>query len=240
MTHDNSSEFAAHERFLRHAIAFEATVEQVGQSVRATSIASYKIEWLDARMILLACSGNLFFSRAGAPGITNSSISHRLLLVCAFFQGTTVTESLVSEGQYIKATSALKQDYELLTRIREVKAGQAVAGQTPNVRHAPEGSQRFYGELNKIAHPSNPDLLTQVLAITRDGDSVGPSPVPKFAPTTAASLYELHVWLILEVFREQLLLFLELYPNETDLLPSIMPHFAIALAALEKAGFIFS
>ena len=47
--------------------------------------------------------------------------------IAAFIEGTKVSERLIIDGQYAKATAALKQDYELRTRIHEFRAAHAKA-----------------------------------------------------------------------------------------------------------------
>src|SRR5205823_6417251 len=51
--------------------------------------------------------------------------------VAGFIQGIGATERLISEAQYLKAAAALKQDYELLTRIHEAVSGCAVENRQP-------------------------------------------------------------------------------------------------------------
>jgi hypothetical protein len=144
------------EEFLRGGIALEALVEGAGTEIREQAKLAYKQQWLDARLGLLAILYKLLKAKTHVPGTTNEDISHKILLTVAFIQGTTYTERLISEGQYIKAAAVLKQDYEMLVRIREVTVGAAKIGQTPQVKHAPEGSQRFYGDLTKLRTPLIP------------------------------------------------------------------------------------
>jgi hypothetical protein len=226
--------------FLRGGLDLEAFVERSGLAIREQAKVAYKQEWLDARLNLLAILFKLLSSKSHVPGNTSEEISHRILLAVAFVQGTTVTERLISEGQYIKATAALKQDYEILTRIREVTAGAAKIGQTPQVKHAPEGSQRFYGDLNKVAHPSNPDLIAQLLDVRTSGGATGPTFVPAFVTGISDDLYELHVWLLLEVTREVLVLFFELYGSADGAINAAALHFASILDLLSEAGFTIS
>jgi hypothetical protein len=157
--------------------------------------------------------------------------------VAACLQGLPSTETLVSEGQYIKAAAVLKQDLEILTRIREVRANVAVPKKVPNMKHAPEGAGRFYGDLNSIAHPSTLQYLQENLAQLHSADVHGVSPVPSFASDMACRMYELHIWLTLEVAREQVLLFAEMYGENDPHLETVSKWFARAVSMLEKAGF---
>ena len=223
--------------FLNGGVLFEAEVIRSSTEIREASKRGYKREWLDARLLLLSMIAKLFASKSGVPGATNADRSDRILLIGSFLQGVAVTETLVSEGQYIKAAAVLKQDYEILTRIRETKVGAAKVGQNPQVRHAPEGSQHFYGDLNKIAHPSNPHVIADLLHVHEVGDVVGPTYVPRYIPETANSLYELHVWLLLEIAREIVLLFFEMYDADDPSIRSALFEMAVVLDLVKQAGF---
>ena len=75
-----------------------------------------------------------------------------------------MSSPLITEGQYIqKACPAIRQDYEFLTRVLELREGTAKTGDRPNIRNAPEGSQRFYGQLSKIVHAVHPAILLNFL-----------------------------------------------------------------------------
>ncbi|MAY74854.1 MAG: hypothetical protein CMJ31_09120 [Phycisphaerae bacterium] len=225
------------DEFLRQGIDLESDVMATACRIRDQSKMAYEREWLDARLMLLSILRAIQAFRSGIPGQSSQSRSDRLALITTFIQGVGVTESAISEGQYTKATAVLKQDYEILTRILEVKAQADRPGRTPNVRHAPEGSQHFYGQLNDVAHPSNATLISAMLAQLHDGDIHGLSHVPVFNSDTARSLYELHVWLILEVTRESFLLAFEMYPGEEDELSEPMRWFGTAISMLQKVGF---
>ena len=223
--------------FLRKGINLEADIMAASLEVRELSKQGYKQEWLDARLQLASIIRHLQEFKAGIPGRTSPEISERRTLLTVFAQGMTATETLISEGQYIKATAALKQDYEILTRIYAVRDGVAKPGEGPYVNHAPRGSQPFYGDLNKVAHPSNLDLLQNLMRELHKGEVHGISSVPEFNPTAACSLYELHVWLILEIAREYIRLSIELYGDGEPEIAYVGKWFLGAVELLRKAGF---
>jgi hypothetical protein len=228
------------EEFLANGIWLEEMILRGGIEAREHSKTGYKPELLDARLTLLAVAARLLRAKNGVAGDTDADRSHRILLVLAFFQGVYPTEATISEAQYIKAAALLKQDYEILARIREIRAGQAKIGQTPQVKHAPEGSQRFYGQLNGVAHPSNPQYIEQLLECNARGDAVGPSFVPRYNRETANNLYELHVWLILEITRELLLLFVEFYGQDDPAVRQALLEFMLPVDLVTRAGFSVS
>ncbi|HDM77227.1 MAG TPA: hypothetical protein ENG51_12295 [Deltaproteobacteria bacterium] len=123
-------------RFLKGSIALEASIYKKGTEIREKSKKEYGTDLLDARLIFLSILSYILSCKSGVPGKTNESISERLLLIVTFIQGTYFTEVLISEGQYVKAAAALKQDFEIMTRIKEVRAERAKYGKVPNIKVA--------------------------------------------------------------------------------------------------------
>lgn len=147
-------------------------------------------------------------------GQPSREIGHKISLVSTFIQGCDQTEQLISEGYHSKAAAALKQDMELLTRIREVDAGAAKSGVTPHMRHAPTGSARLYGDLNKVAHPSHEPLLQRHLEQVTKDDVPGVSPFPTFVEQTIKNHYWIHAWLCYEFSRESVRILMENYGDD--------------------------
>lgn len=226
--------------FLVQGVELEGETLKHSVAIREQSKVKYKQEWLDARLQLLAISAHLLNQKNGAPGKTSAQISERLTLIMVFLQGVYATETLISEGQYIKATAALKQDLEILARIGEVKHHIAQQRKVPNVKYGPDGSQRFYGQLNDVAHPSNLELLQSLLRSRHDGEVHGVSYIPTFVEETSLGLYELHVWLLFEAVREHLLLFIEMYGEEDDAMSDAVRWTLTAVDTLRRAGFTFT
>jgi hypothetical protein len=224
-------------KYLDAGIAFEGQILGQGMKIRAESKHAYGSPRLDARLSLISTMTHLVQSKSGIPGITNQSISNRLSLIAVFMQGTNHTESLVSEGQYFRAAAVLKQDYEILTRIHAIKKGEDVHGKTPNVKHAPAGSQHLYSGLNNIAHISMQNLIDATIARFQSDDIDGVSAVPAFDKKLALDLYDLHLWTMLEICREQIVLFSEMYGSDSEDLDQVKRYFIVAIENLIKAGF---
>jgi hypothetical protein len=225
--------------FLTKGLSFEADVLKEAQQIREQAKSDYCVEWLDARLILLSIAQHLLSAKSLVPGHTSEEISHLLVLLMAFFQGTHITEMSISEGQYIKAAAALKQDYEIIARILEVRAGTAKPGQTPQVRYLAQEVRGYYGELNKIAHPSNQEILVGLMRSLASGESQAVSHLPVYNKESSQGLYELHVWLILMAVQQYLLLFIKMYSQEEPELQEAGRWFAGAVDMLAKVGFKF-
>jgi hypothetical protein len=208
---------------------------EAAEAIRDQSKQAYGSTLLDARLQLLAIAQVAIASRQGEPGAATTGINDRLLLTNALLQGVGVAEELISEGQYVKAAGTLKQDLEVLARIGETIQGVERVGRTPNVRYAPAGAGPLYGQLNKVAHPSDPTLIATLLGTTIDGAAHGVTYVPAFAKETAVALYEVHVWLLLEGCREVMRLLADLYgPDAVS--PLLMRWWLVVAGQLEAAG----
>jgi len=166
------------------------------------------------REMALALLIRTMLCKQGEKGHPSPSISSRISLITSFVQGANCTKNLVLGGYHAKAAAVLKQDYEILTRIKEVKAGKSKDGVTPNVKHAPEGSQRIYGALNDFAHPSNEALIIRHLQQAGSDGIPGVSPFPTFVKRTIEVHWWTHVWLTHEFCKEALQLLAENYGEE--------------------------
>ena len=201
---------------------------RTGSAIREQSKLAYSTALLDARLTLTAVVAASMALHAGEPAATDGDRSASLALVDSYVQGISVVEALISEGQYVKAAAVLKQDLEILARLGELREGVARPGQTPNVKYAPTGAGRWYGELNKVAHPSNPELINELLQRRPVGEQAGVSFVPAFNPEVAVGLYEVHVWTLLMLARDSLRLIEEMYGRSRGLAELIRRWLAAA------------
>ncbi len=226
--------------FGRLADEFEAEMNAAGDTVRAQSARSINQQLILGRQQLLAILKHLYGSFDALPKDQSQDAKERLILLVSFVQGTGHVEELIAEGQYIKACPALRQDYEFLTRLRELREGTARAGERLNVRNAPEGSQRFYGQLSGIVHPTRPALLLNFLQSWDQGDEeVVINHVPRFIAGLAAHLYLILVWLTFEFSREALVLYADLCGRD-DALDRAAFELRRAIWTLQAAGLRFT
>ena len=228
--------FEEADAYLMKGIQLEGLVEHSGNEVREKSKNAYGSDRPDARLAFTAVLADVLTRKEGIPGDTNPSRSHRLTLIATFMQGMNFTERLISEGYYAKAAAVLKQDYEIMTRIAEEKKGVAKRGVTPNVKFAPPGSQRLYGELNDVAHPSQPEILGKLLGEYSSGAAQAVGVCPVFRGEVATNLYDCHVFVLGEIAREAIILYEEMY-NDKEGLQDAVKWFVTAMGFLEKAGF---
>lgn len=198
------------EKFLRGGVDLESRILEAGTRVREESKVAYGDALLDGRLAMMSVLNALLKLGPTAGLQPGAEKSEALGLIAAFSQGTYATETLISEGQYVKAAAALKQDLEMLARLGEIREGAQHKGtkHVPNVKFAPTGAGRIYGDLNAVAHVARPDLINLLLErqlVCDDHAAIGP--LPAFVGEAAIELYTVHVWLLSEVCRELLRLF---------------------------------
>jgi hypothetical protein len=203
-----------------------AAVSRAGERVAQQAKAVYGADayFLERAVGLLA---RTILCKAGQKGSPTPEMGNKILLIITYFQGCGFTERLIAEGQYAKAAAALKQDFEILTRIKEIDAGEAQSGKTPQMRHAPKGSPKLYGELNKVAHPSNEALLHRHLEQVATGGIRGVSPLPIFRESTVRSEFKLHCWLCYSMCHASTQVLLENYGEDDDFVIDCMTRFAL-------------
>jgi len=128
---------------------------------------------------------------------SDPKLTYCLACTVAFAQGAIISSSLIAQSQYMKAAAVLKQDIELLARFHEIVQDCAVEGKTPQMSRLPEGGCRPYGELNKIAHPSNLEEMHSVLSFPSGDFSI----LPIYNEKTESALHQVHAWNCVEISR---------------------------------------
>ena len=227
------------------APSFDELAEELQSEMRgaAETIRSQTSSSLDTHLIeARRCSMSVLKyleSSFSHSGDRSESQNLRLLLIIAFVQGCDSVEELIVSGQYVKACPAIRQDYETITRLLELREGKGTSGTNPNIRNAPKGSQRFYGQLSQVTHPKDPARLLNFLrSWERDATGLVVSHVPHFVKPLAAYLFYIHVWLLFELTREALLLYTEMYGHGPSLDRAVL-QFDKVFSALEAAGMTF-
>jgi hypothetical protein len=203
-----------------------AAITGAGMRVAQQAKAVYGLDafFLERAVGLLA---RTMLCKAGKKGRATREIGNKISLITTYFQGCAFTERLISEGQYAKAAAALKQDFEIVTRIEEISAGTVQTGKTPHMRHAPKGSARIYGELNRVAHPSHENLIYRHLQQVVTNGVPGVSPFPVFRENTVQSKFKLHCWLCFAVCRASVLVLIENYGENDPYVKDCMERFVL-------------
>ncbi|MBN8609155.1 MAG: hypothetical protein J0L92_01120 [Deltaproteobacteria bacterium] len=224
--------------FVQRAQDYLAGLDDVGPTIRTLSEDAYGQPLQIARIGALSGLVHLISAPPPIKVQRSASIGQRLLLIGGFAQGVAVTERLISEGQYLKATAALKQDYEFVAALGTTVRGTSKRGKPPHAKGVPSGASWIYGKLNEIAHPSKMEVLAAVLETWDAGGVRGLSPVPEFKRDTAVALYEVHVFLLLAVLVATINLFRETHPDDHELLAEARLAKSFAEKHAKLAGFV--
>ena len=113
-------------------------------------------------------------------------------LIAQFILGTEITNTAILEGFYPQAANLLKQEIETIAALEECAQGKRVSGVNPRVSVLPIEWRKAYGNMNKLAHPSEHDLLNAFSAYQSD-DSYGPTTVPQYREIDGRSLLYTHI-----------------------------------------------
>lgn len=172
--------------------------------------------------------GDLLYAHATATGIleniikkyhditgkSDECISEKLWLIAAFYQNIGVCEELIKQARYTLAAPILRQEYEIVVKLRELDRKKYNKKKTANPQSF-SGFQSVYGELSELSH-----LLKNVDEIIfkdeEQGDKVGVKLMPTVDKELCETLYGLHIFLIIEIVFELNKIYAEMYGYETD------------------------
>ena len=175
-------------------IELYANQRSAGKNVRQKTKAAVG-DLLDAHCLAVGVIASATGAVSRKPGKTNAAISQILSLTSSFIQGIDICESAISEGFYVSATALLKQEMEAVAAICEVRAKARKSGATPNVKYFGKLAV-VYGDLNRVAHVSDTDLMHHLTSIELSETQQGAPLAPVFNEGLAKFLYALHVTLI--------------------------------------------
>lgn len=145
--------------------------------------------------------------------------------IASFLQGAPWTVCLILESQHVKAAAALKQEIEIVTRIREFNVDAAKNGKTPQMKYAPPKVAKAYGFLNKVAHPSHEDILIELLDCNRNELGTFLTPLPSYVPHIVESNFSLHAWLCFELCWESINMLIEDFSEQDRFVEDCMRRY---------------
>ncbi len=202
--------------FVHDALNFEL------HSIKRTELEIEKVSVLqvgeDKIRAFQLCQGIIHFimkCKSGVKGNHSKSISERLVLLVNYYQSMYITEKLVLRGQYIAASALMKKDFETMVRIKEIIAGPAKSGKTPNVKHAPDGLKFIYGQLNDIAHVSKDHVLGFYLE-KDDINGKGVTATPQFKTAQCNAFYVYLMCIAFEITSDAIGLYKDMYGMDED------------------------
>ncbi len=169
-----------------------------------------------AHTLLLGVIGSILEEHSGQKIPTsNESTSRRFVITAALIQGLSLCEQSILKGQYVQAGALIRQEFEAISALSEIRQGKRKDGITPNARYAPWKGSRHYGELNGLAHLSDHRILDTLIGYnTSWGDFA--STVPQYQKINGARLYAAHTTHVLALIDELLSFYGEIYGYVSD------------------------
>lgn len=157
-------------------------IKRKGDEIEGESALKINKKIFDAFNLSIATMVHLIKCKSKVNGNSNSKTSEKIILITSFIQGSQISKELILSGQYIKASSTLKQDFEFLTRLKGINSGHNKYGVQPHVKNAPAGLRFIYGQVNDIAHISKDDILKFYV-----GHGLGCTSIPQLRLPQASS-----------------------------------------------------
>ena len=176
---------------LEEGVQLLARQKQKGSEVRAQSKEVYG-ELMDAHWLATSVIASATSPVSGKPGKVEDDLAPLLSLTASFIQGIDTCETAISEGFYVSATALLKQEMETIAAIHEVRNKSRKSGTTPNVKIFGDLAV-VYGDLNKVAHVGDANLMQELVRIEINERQAGAPLFPVFNAKLAKFLYGLHV-----------------------------------------------
>jgi len=215
MTENEKKDIVEHlMQFTQEGINLEEDLKLKCDSINEKSETLFDQRLIESRIILIS----IFYDLTQIPTVQSEknteSVRKRLNLIATYIKGMSFEKDAISYGLYTKASTMLKQSFEILTRILEVKKGVEKEGQTPQVKNLPKEFRKFNGHINKIAHPSKSDIISKFLTKFNHKGDIYISYLPSFIPQVAKTMYSTHILFMYSIIYEKIVLLVEVNGND--------------------------
>ena len=130
-------------------------------------------------------------------------------ILTGFIVGLTLVEHSILGGFGAQAAALVRQEFEAVAALEELRIGSRREGRTPNIRHVPSVPGTVYSDLSKATHFSDTAAL-RLLGGYRGSipDPPGETEVwllsPQHVPNTTKQLFALHTLLLLHFAEHQI------------------------------------
>lgn len=188
---------------------------------------------IKGRRYLRTCMHYLLTSK-NESGNKSESISERLMLICCFIQGSENTINTLLDGRYIQTSILLKQEYEIFTRCLEIRNNKAKYGKTPNPSIHAGDLNKIYGLLNDISHISKHDIIQLSITTVKTNERNTVSPSVTFKKDFLHSLFEIHLFIYLNMTIEYIILFGDMYTEDCEEIENAMIYLNKACQLLDE------
>jgi hypothetical protein len=222
--------------FIDEAEAFiTISIIRAEENVIEQSKAALSDDFLESKRLLIAILNFIQKCKSGVVGNTNKNTGEVLTLLVNYNQSVHHTEDLLLRGQYIAVAALMKKDFETMVKLREISAGKAKYGKTPNANSAPKDLRFIYGQLNDVAHISKNHVIGFYLEKENEESKKGVSPSPQFKEEQFKSFYAYHLAIMQTIVAEAISMYKIMYgmdKNHKDM----MSYFIIASDVINKKG----
>lgn len=169
-----------------------------------------------AHSIAIGNMHKLIMSKIDNEGKTNESISAKLALIIAFYQGVEVCEESIKNGLYNISAVLLRQELEIIIQISEIDKGIRKDKKVPNISNWDRNFGRIYGWLSELGHLSKKGVLDYHNCEKENSEYLGTSVCPIINEDLCFSLYSMHVYFIVVITECLIFLYKEMYGENKD------------------------
>lgn len=169
-----------------------------------------------AHTLLLGVIASMLEENNGkkAPA-SNEAVSRRFVITAAFVQGIYLCGKAILQGQYVQAGALMRQEFDALSALSELREGKRKDVVTPNAQYAPWKGARHYGELSALTHLSDHRVLDPLIGYdTSWGDFA--STVPQYRMVVGLRMYARHTAYVLGLVEELRALYGEIFGYQCD------------------------
>lgn len=173
-------------------------------------------ELLHAHTLLVGVIGSMLEQHNGRRvPVKDEGISRKFVLTAAFVQGISLCKQSILQGLYLQAGNLIRQEYETLALLNEIKAGKRKDDKVANAKYAPGKGSKHYGQLSAYAHLSKHQILDSIIGYnTAWGDFA--STTPRYQKENAERLFSFHTSMVFGLVEELQTLYAEMYGYKSD------------------------
>ncbi|HUN54913.1 MAG TPA: hypothetical protein VMU29_07140 [Smithella sp.] len=193
-----------------------ATHQQQAQSHNLQESSVDMQELQAAHTLLLGVIGAILEEHDGKKiPASEEAISRKFVITAVLIQGILLCEQTILCGLYVQAGALIRQEFDALAALSEIRQGKRKDGITPNAKNAPWKGKRHYGELSSLTHLSDHKILDTLIGYnTSWGDFA--STVPQYQKINGTRLYATHIAYVLALVEELLGFYGEIYDYASD------------------------
>ena len=178
-----------------------------GEKVRKQTLQAYG-RLCDAHLLITGVLAAALLRINGKIVPIDWAHEERKALVALFVIGLEVCENAIVQGRYLQSLVLLRQEMEIIARIKTVRSGKRNGKRCPNIGVLGNPSlARLYGELSEAAHVSNHRFVRaatecEVPGYDLPGPTSGTRYFPAFDEGLARRSFSLHLGLIISLVEE--------------------------------------